>query len=64
LFKNAELTAVTTDRITRIRNGRPPPSRTALPAVHWNRPVSRMTLAIAIMPINRKMTFQSTARKA
>ena len=61
LSRNAEVTAVTKERITNMRKGSPFPNRTAWSAIHWKRPVSFRTLAIIIMAARRKITFQSTA---
>jgi hypothetical protein len=59
LSSAAETTPVTTSRITITGNGRPRAFLALQIATYSNMPVRLSTLTISIIPVSRKMTFQS-----
>jgi hypothetical protein len=59
LSRNAEATAVSAISITMMRNGLPSASFAQRTAAHSNTPVVDRTWTSTIIPINRKITFQS-----
>ena len=64
LSNKADAPAVSRHIMMSTRSGRPFPSLAAITASQVNTPVWRIVLAMIIMPINRKITFQSTDSNA
>ncbi|OQC71569.1 MAG: hypothetical protein BWX46_00572 [Candidatus Cloacimonetes bacterium ADurb.Bin003] len=64
LPKMAEITAVAINIITIIFKGLPLAIFAVLIAIYINIPVSRITEMVSIIPIRKKITFQSIAEKA
>ncbi len=59
LSRSAESTAVTTDSVTRMPQGRPPDHLAALMARYWKTPLCRLMATITIIPVSRPMVLKS-----
>ena len=64
LSSNAENTAVTTESITRMAQGRASTRLADQIAMNWNTPLRRVTATITIIPVSSPRVLKSTPRIA